>query len=278
MKKLLLTAVSATALLTAGGAMAADERTQSQSDATHVTSEEMKQGWEDTKDAVSDAAHDAAQATKDAYSDLKNAMSDATSPNNVKVQNVTVNENAMASNMIGQPVMNSANERVGTLNDLIIDENGDVELAIIGDGDFFGTGKEVAIDYNLVAQNSANGTTVAPLTEEAINSAVEFSYIDTNAQNVKVLPMKALSVNNVLDGDIIAPNEEVLASIDDLIIQNGAVDHFVIGYNETLGMGGAQAALNYDQAEPAAKEGEVDFKLSANNAALFKSYAEKVSN
>ncbi len=290
MKKLLLTAVSATALLTAGGAIAAGDRTQNQSDTPTVTTEDVKKGWEDTKDAVSnaasetketvsEAAKDATNATKEAYSDLKDALSkeQKQAASNVGTTNIQIQKESLASNMIGQTVMNTANERIGQVNDIILDKDGDVELVIIGDGDYFGVGKEVAINYELVSKTDDKGV-VAPLTEEAIERAVEFSYVASKDANVQVMPKDAISVNQALDGKIVDPQGKTLASIDDIIIENGDVEQFVIAYNETLGMGGQQAALSFDDVTPMHKNGKTLFSLNAEKSAMFRQFANTAKN
>lgn len=290
MKKLLLTAVSATALLTAGGAIAAGERTQNQNDTPTVTTEDVKKGWENTKEAVSEtasetqekvteAAHDAKEATKEAYSDLKDALSEEQkqAASGVDTTNVQVSRESMASHMIGQAVTNTTNERVGKVNDIILDKDGNTELVIIGDGDFFGIGKEVAVDYEMVAKTDEYGV-VAPLTEEAIERAVEFSYVATDAPNVQVMPMDAISIDQALNGKIVDPQGKTLASIDDIIIENGDAKQFVISYNETLGMGGQQAALSFDDVKAMHKDGKTHFSLNAEKSAMFRSFAKTANN
>jgi len=290
MKKLLLTAVSATALLTAGGAIAAGERTQNQSDTPTVTTEDVKKGWENTKDAVSEtaseakenvseAAHDAKEATKEAYSDLKDALSEEQkqAASNVDTTDVQIPAESLASHMIGQTVTNTMNERVGKVNDIILDKDGNAELAIIGDGDFFGIGKEVAVDYEMVAKTDEYGV-VVPLTEEAIERAVEFSYVATDAPNVQVMPMDAISVDQALNGKIVDPQGKPLASIDDIIIENGDAEQFVIAYNETLGMGGQQAALSFDDVKAMHKDGKTHFSLDAKKSAMFRNFAKTANN
>jgi hypothetical protein len=67
MKKLLLSAVSGTAILLSAGAYADDTRTSNEDHMPHVTKEDVKEGWKNTKEGVSEAANEVSEATKKAY-------------------------------------------------------------------------------------------------------------------------------------------------------------------------------------------------------------------
>ncbi|TCU72444.1 sporulation protein YlmC with PRC-barrel domain [Bradyrhizobium sp. R2.2-H] len=52
------------------------------------------------------------------------------------------------SKMDGLKVYNEANENIGTINDLLMDKNGDIKIAVIGVGGFLGVGEHlVAVPY-----------------------------------------------------------------------------------------------------------------------------------
>jgi sporulation protein YlmC with PRC-barrel domain len=54
-----------------------------------------------------------------------------------------------ASKMAGLKVYNDANENIGSINDLLMDKNGDVKIAVIGVGGFLGMGEHlVAVPYD----------------------------------------------------------------------------------------------------------------------------------
>ena len=53
-----------------------------------------------------------------------------------------------ASKMSGLKVYNDANENIGSINDLLMDKNGDIKIAVIGVGGFLGMGEHlVAVPY-----------------------------------------------------------------------------------------------------------------------------------
>jgi hypothetical protein len=50
--------------------------------------------------------------------------------------------------MVGLKIYNDANESVGSINDRLMDKNGDVKIAVIGVGGFLGMGEHlVAVPY-----------------------------------------------------------------------------------------------------------------------------------
>ena len=48
----------------------------------------------------------------------------------------------LASNLIGQSVVNSQDESIGDINDLVTDESGKVIAVLVGSGGFLGLGEK----------------------------------------------------------------------------------------------------------------------------------------
>jgi len=64
-----------------------------------------------------------------------------------------------ASDLINQSVYNRANERVGEVNELVLDQNGQVVAAIVGVGGFLGIGeRNVAVNFNQLQMTNDNNT------------------------------------------------------------------------------------------------------------------------
>lgn len=78
--------------------------------------------------------------------------------------------------VLGQPVFNDKNEKVGTVDDIIISPDKAVSYAIVGAGGFLGVAKhDVAIPVDQFAQ--ADGKLVlAGATKEAIKAMPPFEY------------------------------------------------------------------------------------------------------
>lgn len=62
-----------------------------------------------------------------------------------------------ASDLVGKSVYNTANERIGEVNELILDREGKVAAALIGVGGFLGIGeRQVAVNYSALQMNTAS--------------------------------------------------------------------------------------------------------------------------
>jgi hypothetical protein len=76
------------------------------------------------------------------------------------------------SGWIGKEVKTQQGEKVGTVEDIIRDNEGNISLAVISHGGFLGVGGEnVAIPYSLLTFNEKEGYFVADLTEDQLVDA-----------------------------------------------------------------------------------------------------------
>lgn len=89
-----------------------------------------------------------------------------------------------ASKLIGAEVKTTKGDEVGSVNDLIIDEKGQVAAIVVGVGGFLGMGeKDVAIGWGDVTKSSKTGKSDKDelqinLTRESLMSAPEFKRAD----------------------------------------------------------------------------------------------------
>jgi len=88
-----------------------------------------------------------------------------------------------ASKLIGTSVYNPANERIGEVNDVLLDNTGKVAAVIIGVGGFLGLGeRDVAVSYNSIQMNRDNNgapTLMVNTTKEALKSAPAWTWPKT---------------------------------------------------------------------------------------------------
>lgn len=86
----------------------------------------------------------------------------------------------LASNIIGQTVYNSAaedGENIGSVNDLVVASDGNIEAIVVGVGGFLGIGeKNVALEYDLVewAERDGKQWLIVPTNREALEALEEF--------------------------------------------------------------------------------------------------------
>ncbi len=124
-----------------------DEATQSSESSDQNSGDEQKRTQSD---------QDATQPS------TKTTQSDKNTGDEPRMQNggymASVPANGMeASNLIGAEVKTSADEDVGSVSDLIIDENGQVVAVVVGVGGFLGMGeRDVAIGWDKVKRSGVS--------------------------------------------------------------------------------------------------------------------------
>lgn len=275
MYKRFLVAASAIALLSSP-AIAADPQAEGNNPGTTQTgnsiSEDVKQGWENTKSAA-----------KDAYEDIKATLVDDT--NQSGTSTVTVSSRSTASGIIGQPVMNTKGERIASVNDIILDANGNATLVVLADGGFMGIGtKLAAFDYNLVSQRQKDGDIIMPISEETLDKVMPFSFDQADAdkdEKVQVPPADSISLAKLLDGHILNERNEAIAEIENISLRNGAADQVIIAFDQTLGLGGEKAAMDFDNLKLIRNKDnkdDLDFQLSAKQASNFEAFKKTSTN
>ena len=97
-----------------------------------------------------------------------------------------VDTDRLASKIIGSPVYDSTAadaNNLGNINDLVLDQNGDVAAVVLGVGGFLGIGeKQVAVDYNALQWTIAADNTerfVLQTTKDDLTNAPDFQTVDT---------------------------------------------------------------------------------------------------
>ena len=85
-----------------------------------------------------------------------------------------------SSKIVGLNVYNAKNEKIGDINDLIIDAKGAVSYAVVGVGGFLGIGeKNVAIEFSslkISRDKDGKPTAMVDSTKEALTAAPAFKY------------------------------------------------------------------------------------------------------
>jgi sporulation protein YlmC with PRC-barrel domain len=110
---------------------------------------------------------------------------DQATPGSLAAGYTATESDNLASRIMGAPVYSSEAEdaeHIGDINDLVVNENGEVVAVVIGVGGFLGIGqKEVAVDYSQLQWVIAADNTeryVLGTTREALEAAPEFQWRD----------------------------------------------------------------------------------------------------
>lgn len=228
--------------------------------------EDVKESWEKTKQAVSETMDDVEYTLFD--KDAKGVQSN-------------IAAGATARGFMNRAVYNERNERVGTLRDIIVDDKGVATLAIVSDSEITAIGKEAAFDYGLVLRRDQDGDIVMPLSEETINRAQRFSYDRDNAgkEGVRTITTGSYSIDELMEANVVNQAGEKVASVDNITFRNGRADALIVGFDKVLGMGGKKAALPFSNVKMITKgDNDVDFQLTASQAAQFETFKQSASN
>jgi sporulation protein YlmC with PRC-barrel domain len=95
----------------------------------------------------------------------------------VAVSQIKLANGLRASKLIGAPVFNEANERVGSVDDLILAPDDKAAVAIVQVGGFLGVGgKLVAVPYHQLQVDKDNKVVMAGATKDSLNGMPSFSY------------------------------------------------------------------------------------------------------
>src|SRR5690606_30565628 len=122
-------------------------------------------------------AQDTTQPAQDPASQTSPTQAPAAQPETPLVIKADGN---LASNIIGKPVYNGTGddaEKIGSVNDLVINPDGSIEALVIGVGGFLGIGqKDVAIEYELATWEERDNDRwlVVETTAEALKAQEEF--------------------------------------------------------------------------------------------------------
>jgi sporulation protein YlmC with PRC-barrel domain len=279
--KVLMTA-SVLAFMAASPAMAGDTKAGASTTTTTTTTV-----GQDVKDTISDVANKVGEAGENVYQEIKYTFFGNDTMDQGVV--VTVNRHATANGIIGEPVLNTRGERVGTMRDIILDANGKAVVAVVSDAEVIDiAAKTTAFDYALIMRQDQNGDIIMPLEEETIENARSFSYDldDAGKADVVTPPASGYSVRELLDADVENERGDDVAEVENIVFRNGKADTLIVTFDKVLGMGGKTAALAFadvravreDDSDDDDFSDDVDFQLSAAQSTRFEAFKNGASN
>lgn len=186
----------------------------------------------------------------------------------------TLTPQLTAAAIIGQPLYNSANQKIGTVRDIILDQSGKAETIVVSNAIIPGFESAfTAFDYNSVAAQSVDGSVILALPDQALKQARIFEYGEGNQP---VTP--GYSTAQILDAELFNPQNESVAQIDNISLVNGQAKDLIIAFDQVLGFGGKKATMDFQSAKIINESEGVSFQLSAAQASQlenFKNAAEE---
>jgi sporulation protein YlmC with PRC-barrel domain len=93
----------------------------------------------------------------------------------------TAGQLASAEELIGKNVYGRDNDKIGEVDDVILDANGQAKQLVVSSGGFLGIGeKQVAVDYTAANWDSQNNRlNLAGMSRDDVKAMPEFKYDDT---------------------------------------------------------------------------------------------------
>jgi len=105
------------------------------------------------------------------------ATAGSTPSPNLAVATVKLENGTRASKMIGAAVFNDQNQHVGSVDDVILNQDNKAVLAVISVGGFLGVGgKLVAVSYTQLHLDNAGKVVLPDASKEALNKMPSFVY------------------------------------------------------------------------------------------------------
>lgn len=158
----------------------------------------------------------------------------------------SIHRGITAEGMLDEKILTPEGRQIAEIEDIILTKDGTASKVIVSDGGLLGIGdKLAAFDYKRVITQRNDGKVVMALSQDMIDRAAEFSYDSDDYMKSNVIPAGAISVDDLLDGEVYDNRGEKVASIENVSFSNGKADRLIVGLNKKLGMGGDLAALNF---------------------------------
>ena len=100
-------------------------------------------------------------------------------PQTVSIERVDVHKLAAgyrSSKIVGSPVVNDANEKIGDVDDLLVEPSDKVLFAVLSVGGFLGMGERLVVVPFSSLRIAGNRVTLPGGTKDALNALPEFKY------------------------------------------------------------------------------------------------------
>jgi len=194
----MLLASTAVATLLATGALAQDA-SSSAMNSSMMDSSAMSSQMSDASSMESSMMTESSTMSSSAPAETTTATQPRT-PVKILSGYTRVDTDQLASKIIGSPVYDGTAadaNNLGNINDLVLDQNGNVAAVVLGVGGFLGVGeKQVAVDYTALQWTIAADNTerfVLQTTKDELTNAPDFKTVDDQPAQSSVVDSTASS-------------------------------------------------------------------------------------
>lgn len=222
-----------------------------------TTERDIREGWDNTKDAVSKAWDNTKETVSNAADDVA-----AATDKHLNVQDYTINENTLtAKKLIGSDVVDAKGDKVAKISDVLVDGNGNIQGAVVSNGGFMGVAeKKTLVEFDQLGNRIEDGKYQSALTKKALEA--------TPAYKAETTPNGQFRLSDLVGADISNPAGEKIATADNIVIENGSATKIIVSYMD--GLMPKETAINFSDADvQLRKNNEAAFSISMSESADF---------
>lgn len=264
--------------ITAESTLAASGQTESQ-----AAGEGTASGWRSNDTAASETTEDtqpadtAAEGAQDDTETVRAAVIESGGESS-EMTYVTVAQSMTVEGMLDSPVYNTNGETIGNVDDIIIGQNGAVKSVVVSHGGFLGLGEDKsAFEYSTIMRQQADGDVIIPVAAELVDQAPIFVYSQDEAEpgeNVQVMAQTDLRASKLLNTDVMSPQDEAVAQVENITLQNGEVKHLIVSVDEAAGTANERAALDFENITKTQTEDGIQLKMSSDQFQKFEEFMQ----
>jgi sporulation protein YlmC with PRC-barrel domain len=112
------------------------------------------------------------------------------------------NSEVLGSDFVGTQVVGKDGQQIGKISNLVFDQDGRIELAIIGIGGFLGIGeKDVAVPFDAIKSETVNDRPafVVDATKEQLKAAPVYQTLNTQAMKERIAEWRVKAAQSWAD-------------------------------------------------------------------------------
>jgi sporulation protein YlmC with PRC-barrel domain len=186
---------------------------------------------------------------------------------------------ATTEGMIGESILNANGKKIATVEDILLSKSGSADKVVVADGGLLGIGEKLAaFDYGTVITQNSDDEVVMNITQADIDRAVSFSYDRDDADKAEVLSAGSISAKKLSGANVYNSDGKKVGDVKNVTIAGGEAQNLIISFDQTLGMGGDLAAIDYDSLNIAKVDGKVKVMLSQDQSRQFSDFRKMTRN
>lgn len=177
---------------------------------------------------------------------------------------VEIRRRSTVDEILGKEIQSDRGNEIASVDDIIIDSGGNVQKVVLSKGGFLGLGAEkVTLDYDHVMSRHEQGDTLAAVSEATLQQAQPFATDSrTPDPNAYVMPATSISLQKVMDADVLDPQGDKVATAENIQLKNGKAKNVLLKMDAT----DLKVAVDFSQMQLIREDDDYHFALTRNQA------------